>query len=67
MSADKKMMGIILSDNLKKSYDILRVITVFGSHRLAFSLYRHPASVRPLVRPSTFSNDFSSEAVWPIL
>ena len=47
----------------------LTVVYIFSSpepkaHRVAYSIYRHPASVR---RPSTFSNDISSETVRPIL
>ena len=47
------------------------------AHRWAYSIGRHPSSVRPSVRPSsvvrrrrpssTFSNDISSEAMKPIL
>ena len=38
------------------------------AHRWAYSIYRYAASVRPSsVRPSTFSNDISSEAVRPVI
>ena len=44
------------------------MLTWAVGHRWAYSIYRYAASVRPSsVRPSTFSNDISSEAVRPVI
>ena len=65
ISSDSMAEFIFITCHTQYGWYVIFSSTEPKAHRWAYSIGRHPSSVHR--NPSTFSNDFSSEAVKPIL